>query len=128
MFQVYIPPPPKEEEDKPLHSADEPEAEKKPEEDSLNRLTSINITLPENVLWFEPPTAVQWEENKQQWTTEYIYDSRFNEEKQVRINKVKMVPSNVSVLLSKQSCLSLVGAHSIGFRTEWLAVQGSFII
>ncbi|XP_075210339.1 dynein axonemal intermediate chain 7-like [Lycorma delicatula] len=96
-YEVYVPPPPKEEEDKPLHSTDEPEAEKKPEEDSLNRLTLINITLPDTVLWFDTPIAVQWRDDINQWTTEYIYDSRFNEEKQVITFRVgKMAPIGLS--------------------------------
>ncbi|XP_003241246.1 axonemal 84 kDa protein-like [Acyrthosiphon pisum] len=64
-------------------SEDEETDVKKQNQEALKRLALINIKLPENVLWFENPKPAMWNEEKKNWTTEYIYDIRFNEEKQM---------------------------------------------
>lgn len=38
------------------------------------KLALINIKLPENVLWFDNPKPVMWNEERKAWTTNYIYD------------------------------------------------------
>ncbi|KAE9523387.1 hypothetical protein AGLY_015939 [Aphis glycines] len=63
-------------------SEDEETDVKKQNQEALKKLAMINIKLPENVLWFENPKPAMWNEEKKNWTTEYIYDIRFNEEKQ----------------------------------------------
>ncbi|RZF37267.1 hypothetical protein LSTR_LSTR014719 [Laodelphax striatellus] len=93
----YTPPPPKEEDDKPLHSADDPEPEPRGKEDGLNRLVLVNIKLPDCVLWFEPPTPVQWSHKKRMWTSRFIYDNRFNEDKQMLTFRVgSLLPIGLS--------------------------------
>lgn len=49
---------------------------KKQNQEALKKLALINIKLPENVLWFENPKPVMWNEDKKVWTTDYIYDIR----------------------------------------------------
>ncbi|XP_026814345.1 axonemal 84 kDa protein-like [Rhopalosiphum maidis] len=63
-------------------SEDEETDVKKQNQEALKKLALINIKLPENVLWFENPKPAMWNEDKKNWTTEHIYDIRFNEEKQ----------------------------------------------
>jgi len=57
-------------------SEDEETDVKKQNQEALKRLALINIKLPENVLWFENPKPAMWNEEKKNWTTEYIYDIR----------------------------------------------------
>lgn len=65
-------------------STDEQDAETKAAIESEQlKLVAINIALPESVLWFEPPTAVQWNAEKKIWSTANIHDPKFNEEKQI---------------------------------------------
>lgn len=65
-------------------TSDETDAETKAAIESEQlKLVAINIALPESVLWFEPPTAVQWNSEKRIWSTSNIHDPKFNEEKQV---------------------------------------------
>ncbi|VVC35855.1 Cancer susceptibility candidate 1, N-terminal,Cancer susceptibility candidate protein 1,Casc1 [Cinara cedri] len=64
-------------------SEDEETDVKKQNQEALKRLALINIKLPENVLWFENPKPAMWNEDRKVWTTDYIYDIRFNEEKQM---------------------------------------------
>lgn len=40
------------------------------------------MKLPEHVLWFDAPVPVHWDQEKCYWSTEYIYEVKFNEEKQ----------------------------------------------
>ncbi|KAI5732397.1 hypothetical protein M8J77_026254 [Diaphorina citri] len=48
----------------------------------LEKLAFVQISVPDNVLWFEPPSIARWDSGKQCWTKDYIYDIKFNEEKQ----------------------------------------------
>ncbi|BES87424.1 Cancer susceptibility candidate 1 [Nesidiocoris tenuis] len=74
-FFVYEPPK--------ITETKEDEEEKPPPDDNIDRLISIEITLPQYVLWFEAPTVVQWNKDEKYWSNEHIYDIRFNEEKQL---------------------------------------------
>lgn len=66
------------------NTGDETDAETKAALESAQlKLVAINISLPESVLWFEPPTAVQWNRHKKIWSTANIHDPKFNEEKQI---------------------------------------------
>ncbi|GBP57030.1 Axonemal 84 kDa protein [Eumeta japonica] len=38
-------------------------------------------SLPEDVIWSEPPAVCQWRDDKSVWTTSYINDYKFNEDK-----------------------------------------------
>lgn len=81
--EIYNVPPPTENE-KNTNNSEENEAEAKAKQETEQiKLVLVNIALPEMVLWFEPPTAVQWDKEKKCWTTCNIYDPKFNEEKQV---------------------------------------------
>lgn len=40
------------------------------------------IKLPDHVLWFDTPIPVHWDYDRNYWSTEYIHDVKFNEEKQ----------------------------------------------
>lgn len=56
---------------------DEDTGVKKQNQEALEKLTLINIKLPENILWFENPQPAMWNENKKIWMTDYIYDVRY---------------------------------------------------
>ncbi|XP_049839060.1 dynein axonemal intermediate chain 7-like [Schistocerca gregaria] len=77
----YQPPPPPEPGQKRL--PEDIEAELRKQEQELNELALISIELPDNVLWFEPPTVVRWDGEKGFWSTEDCHDTKFNEDKQV---------------------------------------------
>nr|XP_018902246.1 PREDICTED: protein CASC1-like [Bemisia tabaci] len=64
-------------------SSEEEEHEAKTKKEGLEKLVTISIVLPDNILWFEPPTVVQWDDQHKYWSTQYIFDQKFNEEKQV---------------------------------------------
>lgn len=38
-------------------------------------------SLPDNVAWLEPPAVCQWQENRKLWTTNYVNDFKYNEDK-----------------------------------------------
>ena len=48
----------------------------------LQKLVLVHLKLPSSSLWFEPPTIVRWEADKQYWSTEGFYDTKFDEGKQ----------------------------------------------
>ncbi|XP_068082233.1 dynein axonemal intermediate chain 7 [Anabrus simplex] len=77
----YTPPPPPEPGQRRL--PEEIEAELKKQEEQLEKLILVNITLPETVLWFEPPFTVLWDEEKGYWSTAECHDFKFNEDKQI---------------------------------------------
>ncbi|KAK7867388.1 hypothetical protein R5R35_008932 [Gryllus longicercus] len=76
----YTPPPPPEPGQRRL--PEEIEAELKKQEEQLEKLPLVNIGLPENVLWFEPPTVVIWNDTGY-WSTADCHDFKFNEDKQI---------------------------------------------
>ncbi|XP_022190549.1 dynein intermediate chain CFAP94, axonemal [Nilaparvata lugens] len=123
-YEKYTPPPPKEEDDKPLHSADDPEPEPRGKEDGLNRLVLINIKLPDFVLWFEPPTPVQWSHKKRTWTSRFIYDNRFNEDKQMLTFRVG---SLLPIGLSTQRFINLP-YQTWELRPDWKGGPGSVFL
>ncbi|KAJ2943314.1 hypothetical protein O0L34_g12120 [Tuta absoluta] len=45
------------------------------------KLALVNIELPSEVLWNEPPMVVQWQEQRKLWTNNYINEFKYNEEK-----------------------------------------------
>lgn len=48
-------------------------------------LISFSFTvdrLPETVFWFEPPVVAHWLPERKMWSTKYVHDVKFNEEKQ----------------------------------------------
>lgn len=72
--------------------------------------THFHSRVPDNVLWFEPPSIARWDFGRQCWTKDYIYEIKFNEEKQVnfvlcllhsKLNYQKSTFSGLSVLHSK---------------------------
>uniref|UniRef100_A0A1B6E5H5 IC97/Casc1 N-terminal domain-containing protein n=1 Tax=Clastoptera arizonana TaxID=38151 RepID=A0A1B6E5H5_9HEMI len=93
-YEVYNVPLPTES-DKNANNSEEVEAEAKAKQEAEQvKLVLVNIALPETVLWFEPPTAVQWDSERKYWTTSNIYDPKFNEEKQVlsfRMGKISPI-------------------------------------
>ncbi|XP_026669128.1 protein CASC1-like [Ceratina calcarata] len=58
------------------------EAEMKALEQAMDALVLINLKLPESVLWFEPPMIAHWIPEKNMWSTKYVHDVKYNEEKQ----------------------------------------------
>ena len=48
----------------------------------LQKLVLVHLKLPSTVLWFEPPIIVRWEAEKQHWSTEGFFDTKFDEGKQ----------------------------------------------
>ena len=61
---------------------EEIEREIKLQEMELQKLVLVHLKLPSTVLWFEPPIIVRWEAEKQHWSTEGFFDTKFDEGKQ----------------------------------------------
>ena len=61
---------------------EEIEREIKLQEMELQKLVLVHLKLPSTVLWFEPPIIVRWEADKQYWSTEGFFDTKFDEGKQ----------------------------------------------
>lgn len=49
----------------------------------LSKLVLITMKLPDHVLWFDAPVPVHWDYENHHWSTQYIYEVKFNEEKQM---------------------------------------------
>ncbi|RVE46263.1 hypothetical protein evm_009087 [Chilo suppressalis] len=60
---------------------EEIELEIKKTEAEYEKLALVFIDLPQDVMWTEPPVVCQWQENRKLWTTNYINDYKFNEDK-----------------------------------------------
>ncbi|XP_044763587.1 dynein axonemal intermediate chain 7-like [Coccinella septempunctata] len=60
---------------------EELESALKLQEEGFAKLISINITLPNHVMYLEPPVVCMWEEKKKIWSTKDIQDVKHNEEK-----------------------------------------------
>ncbi|KAK1136444.1 hypothetical protein K0M31_000996 [Melipona bicolor] len=58
------------------------EAEMKALELAMDALILLTLKLPETVFWFEPPVVAHWLPEKKMWSTKYVHDVKFNEEKQ----------------------------------------------
>lgn len=57
------------------------------------------IKLPDHVLWFDAPVPVHWDYDKCYWSTERIYEVKFNEEKQTLSFRVgKMTAFGLAVV------------------------------
>ncbi|XP_069691466.1 dynein axonemal intermediate chain 7 homolog [Periplaneta americana] len=74
MLSKVVPPQKEEVEEESKEPAPDPE---------LQKLVYVNIKLPGNVLWFEPPIVAGWDKNLGFWSTEDFHDLKFNEDKQV---------------------------------------------
>ncbi|XP_037875351.1 dynein axonemal intermediate chain 7 isoform X1 [Bombyx mori] len=60
---------------------EEIEAEIKRVETEYEKLALVFIDLPQSVMWTEPPVVCQWQEARKLWTSNYINDYKFNEDK-----------------------------------------------
>lgn len=78
----YKPPLPPDENTVTKKTPEEIEREIKLQEMELQKLVLVHLKLPSSSLWFEPPTIVRWEPEKQYWSTEGFYDTKFDEGKQ----------------------------------------------
>lgn len=64
----------------------------------LSNLILITIKLPDHVLWFDAPLPVYWDYENNYWSTEYVYDTKFDEEKQIiSFRAGKMGPFGLAV-------------------------------
>ena len=79
----YKPPAPPDENTVTKKTPEEIEREIKLQEMELQKLVLVHLKLPSSSLWFEPPTIVRWEPNKQYWSTEGFFDTKFDEGKQM---------------------------------------------
>nr|XP_026483526.1 protein CASC1-like [Vanessa tameamea] len=60
---------------------EEIEAELKKVEAQYEKLALVCIDLPQDVMWTEPPVICQWQETRNLWTSNYVNDYKFNEDK-----------------------------------------------
>ncbi|XP_041970540.1 dynein axonemal intermediate chain 7 homolog isoform X2 [Aricia agestis] len=60
---------------------EEIEAEIKRTEAEYEKLALVFIELPHSVMWSEPPVVCQWQREDNFWTSHYINDYKFNEDK-----------------------------------------------
>ncbi|XP_049883957.1 dynein axonemal intermediate chain 7-like [Pectinophora gossypiella] len=60
---------------------EEIEAELKKIEAEYEKLALVNIELPQEVMWTEPPIICQWQDPRKLWTSNYINDYKYNEDK-----------------------------------------------
>uniref|UniRef100_A0A2A4IVA6 CASC1 C-terminal domain-containing protein n=1 Tax=Heliothis virescens TaxID=7102 RepID=A0A2A4IVA6_HELVI len=60
---------------------EEIEQEIKKVEAQYEKLAMVFIDLPQDVMWNEPPVVVQWQESRKIWTSNYVNDYKFNEDK-----------------------------------------------
>ncbi|XP_061727961.1 dynein axonemal intermediate chain 7-like isoform X1 [Cydia pomonella] len=75
-FRAPGPPPPGV-----TRTPEEIEAEMKKVEAEYEKLALVFIQLPQDIMWSEPPVICQWQENRKLWTSNYINDYKFNEDK-----------------------------------------------
>ncbi|XP_053622038.1 dynein axonemal intermediate chain 7 homolog isoform X2 [Plodia interpunctella] len=64
-----------------VRTPEEIEAEMKKIEAEYEKLALVFIELPQDVMWSEPPVVCQWQEARKLWTSNYINDFKFNEDK-----------------------------------------------
>ncbi|XP_050685725.1 dynein axonemal intermediate chain 7 isoform X3 [Leptidea sinapis] len=60
---------------------EEIEAELKKMEAEYQKLALVQIELPQEIMWTDAPVICQWQENRKLWTTNYVNDYKFNEDK-----------------------------------------------
>ncbi|XP_060809002.1 dynein axonemal intermediate chain 7 [Amyelois transitella] len=60
---------------------EEIEAEIKKMEAEYEKLALVFIELPQDVMWSEPPVVCQWQDPRKLWTSNYINDLKYNEDK-----------------------------------------------
>ncbi|XP_073965464.1 dynein axonemal intermediate chain 7-like [Choristoneura fumiferana] len=75
-FRAPGPPPPGV-----TRTPEEIEAEMKKVEAQYEKLALVFIELPRDVMWSEPPVICQWQESRKLWTSNYVNDYKFNEDK-----------------------------------------------
>ena len=78
----YKPPAPADENSNVKKTPEEIEREIKAQEAELQKLVQVHLKLPSTALWFEPPTIVRWDEEREYWTAAGFYGISFNEGKQ----------------------------------------------
>ncbi|XP_026322716.1 protein CASC1-like isoform X1 [Hyposmocoma kahamanoa] len=76
--QYRTPPPPS---PGTTRTPEEIEAEMKKIETEYEKLAIVHIELPQEIMWTEPPVVCQWQEQRRLWTTNYINDYKYNEDK-----------------------------------------------
>ncbi|XP_047513270.1 dynein axonemal intermediate chain 7-like isoform X3 [Pieris napi] len=60
---------------------EEIEAELKKIEAEYEKLALVFFELPQDIMWTEPPVICQWQEQRKLWTSNYVNDYKFNEDK-----------------------------------------------
>ncbi|XP_075988674.1 dynein axonemal intermediate chain 7-like isoform X2 [Anticarsia gemmatalis] len=60
---------------------EEIEQEIKKVEAQYQKLAQVFIDLPLDVMWTEPPVVCQWQEARRLWTSNYVNDLKYNEDK-----------------------------------------------
>ncbi|KAM3955584.1 LOW QUALITY PROTEIN: dynein axonemal intermediate chain 7 [Aphomia sociella] len=60
---------------------EEIETEMKKVEAEYEKLALVFIDLPQELMWSEPPVVCQWQEARKLWTSNYVNDYKFNEDK-----------------------------------------------
>ncbi|XP_059046797.1 dynein axonemal intermediate chain 7-like [Achroia grisella] len=60
---------------------EEIEMEMKKVEAEYEKLALVSIDLPQELIWSEPPVVCQWQEARKLWTSNYVNDYKFNEDK-----------------------------------------------
>ncbi|XP_050557845.1 dynein axonemal intermediate chain 7 homolog isoform X1 [Spodoptera frugiperda] len=60
---------------------EEIEQEIKRTEAQYEKLAMVFIDLPQDVMWNEPPVVCQWHDERKIWTSNYVNDYKFNEDK-----------------------------------------------
>nr|XP_032525572.1 protein CASC1-like [Danaus plexippus plexippus] len=78
---------------------EEIEAEMKKVEMQYEKLALVSIDLSEDVMWSEPPVICQWQEARKLWTSNYVNDYKFNEDKlTVQFRTGVLWPIGIAVL------------------------------
>ncbi|XP_047038620.1 dynein axonemal intermediate chain 7 homolog [Helicoverpa zea] len=75
-YRAPAPPPPGV-----TRTPEEIEQEIKKVEAQYEKLAMVFIELPQDVMWNEPPVVVQWQDGRKIWTSSYVNDYKFNEDK-----------------------------------------------
>ncbi|KAJ8707767.1 hypothetical protein PYW07_011444 [Mythimna separata] len=75
-YRAPLPPPPGV-----TRTPEEIEQEIKAMEEQYQKLAMVMIDLPQDVMWNEPPVVCQWQAPRKLWTTNFVNDYKFNEDK-----------------------------------------------
>ncbi|KAI8433405.1 hypothetical protein MSG28_015445 [Choristoneura fumiferana] len=129
-FRAPGPPPPGV-----TRTPEEIEAEMKKVEAQYEKLALVFIELPRDVMWSEPPVICQWQESRKLWTSNYVNDYKFNEDKlTIQFRSGVLGPCATSariattILLAnpavKQQCLHCVSAWRVSMGDGDLLPSG----